>query len=465
MKNQEQFNRFLSRHPHSHKFFFERPHISRRDLFQWLGAGVTGAALANPARATEVVSTAGVQPINKAENVIFILCSGAMSHVDTFDFKMTPDTPAGLVKAEVINGLAWPSGLMPKLGQSLGDLAIVRSVRSWALQHNLAQTWAQIGRNPTAALGDIAPNTGSIVAIEKQKERLASHVFPIFLGLNAGDMIGSGYLSSQYAPLKIAPSTAGLPDTNNADGQTRFENKYALMKALDAPLRAPSVDNVAFSDFGAFYESGKAMMFNPAVNDAFRFTAEESALYGSTGFGNACLIAQKVLRAGGGTRYIQIHFGGWDHHQDIYDTTANNRLPALTKQLDDGLSRMLADLKASGVLDKTLIVMMSEFGRTVGPITSQDGRDHFLQQFAVFAGAGIKGGRALGSTNADGSATATHAWTQDRDVRPEDIEATIYSALGIDWTTIRYDDPFGRGFEYVPFAKDGLYAPLHELWA
>lgn len=462
--NSKQFDRFLARHPHSHGFFFERPHISRRDLFHWLGAGVGGAVLATPARATEVLSTASAQPISKAQNVIFILCSGAMSHVDTFDFKMTSDTPADLMQPTTIGGLAWPAGLMPKLGQSLGDLAIVRSVRSWALQHNLAQTWAQIGRNPTAALGDIAPNTGSIVAIEKQKERLPSHVFPIFLGLNAGEMIGSGYLSSQYAPLKISPSTAGLPDTNNSDGQARFENKYALLQTLEGPLRSPTQSNTAFTDLSAFYESGRAMMFNPSVNEAFRFTAEEAALYGGTGFGNACLLAHKVLRANGGTRYIQINFGGWDHHQDIYSDAAG-RLPAQAKQLDDGVSRLLADLKSSGLLANTLLVLMSEFGRTPGPITAQAGRDHYLQQFAVFAGAGIKGGRALGATNDDGSATAAYAWTQDRDVRPEDIEATIYSAMGIDWTTVRYDDPFGRGFEYVPFAKEGIYTPLHELWA
>ncbi|MCC7235374.1 MAG: DUF1501 domain-containing protein [Bryobacterales bacterium] len=463
--NSRQLNQFLARRPQTHRFFFERPHISRREIFQWLGAGVTGAALVNPGRAMEVISTGGGQPISKAENVIFILCSGAMSHVDTFDFKATSDSPLDLMKPDTINGIAWPAGLMPKLGASLGDLAIVRSVRSWNLQHRLAQVWAQIGRNPAAALGDIAPNTGSIVAIEKQKERLPSHIFPIFLGLNAGDMVGPGYLSSVYAPMKIAPATSGLPDTSNSDGQERFESKYALMKSLDAPLRATSPTNTAFSDYGAFYEAGKAMMFNPAVNDAFRFTADESALYGSSGFGNACLLAHKVLRANGGTRYIQIQFGGWDHHQDIYSTTATDRLPALTRQLDNGLSRLIADLKGSGLLDKTFVVLMSEFGRTVGPITAQDGRDHFLQQFAMFAGAGIHAGRTLGSTNADGSATATYAWNQERDVRPEDIEATIYSAMGIDWTTIRYDDPFGRGFEYVPSAREGVYTPLHELWA
>ena len=71
----------------------------------------------------------------------------------------------------------------------------------------------------------------------------------------------------------------------------------------------------------------------------------------------------------------------------------------------------------------------------------------------------------MGSTDATGSATATYAWSENRDVKPEDTEATIYSAMGIDWTTTRYDDPFGRGFEYVQDAGKGTYRPLHELWA
>ena len=84
----------------------------------------------------------------------------------------------------------------------------------------------------------------------------------------------------------------------------------------------------------------------------------------------------------------------------------------------------------------------------------------------AFAGAGISGGRTIGTTVADGSATDDPGWSRGRDVKPEDIEATIYSALGINWTNVRYDDPFGRGFEYVPFANsDDLYGPINELWA
>ena len=112
----------------------------------------------------------------------------------------------------------------------------------------------------------------------------------------------------------------------------------------------------------------------------------------------------------------------------------------------------------------TLVVMTGEFGRTVGPLSDSDGRDHWKQQSTVFAGAGIKGGRALGATDGEGADTVDYGWPEERYVRPEDVEATIYSAMGIDWTTVRYDDPFGRGFEYVPFGAEGLYKPIDALW-
>jgi uncharacterized protein (DUF1501 family) len=111
---------------------------------------------------------------------------------------------------------------------------------------------------------------------------------------------------------------------------------------------------------------------------------------------------------------------------------------------------------------------VGEFGRTP-QITAALGRDHYVIQSALFAGAGVKGGKVLGSTLPDGSDVVDYGWNGSggsgpRYVRPEDVEATIYSALGIDWTTIRNDDPYHRGFEYVPFASKGTYGPINELW-
>lgn len=461
MKGQEKFNRFIERFPHDHTFFFNRPHWTRRNFFQWMGGGVVGSYLAKDL-AAQVVTQNPVTPANKAKNCIFILLAGAPSHTDTFDLKVISGTTPSSFNPAKIGDILWPAGLMPKLADHVNEMAIVRSVRTWALQHTLGQTWLQVGRNPAGVLGAIAPNIGSIVAIEKAKERKKSDSFPTFLALNSGNAIGSGYLAASYAPIKFDPAASGFPDTKNPDGETRFNQKWDLLHKLDGKLRTASPYGKALQDYDEFYDAGKAMMFNPVVDAAFRFDATESARYGTSGFGNACLVANKVLAANAGTRYVQITFGSWDHHQNIYGA---NNLPRMATQFDAGLSTLLADMKKNGTLDETLVVVMGEFGRTVGALTGQGGRDHFLQQFVMFAGGGVKGGRAIGTTDDTGSATVDPGWSGNRDVKPEDVEATIYSALGINWTTVRYDDPFKRGFEYVPKVNnDDAYAPISEIW-
>jgi uncharacterized protein (DUF1501 family) len=306
---------------------------------------------------------------------------------------------------------------------------------------------------------------GCVAALELEKQRKPGQVFPSFLALNASTAPGSGYLSASYAPFKATPVATGLPNTVNSEGQTRANQMYDRLRALDSPLRVDSPLGKEVSDYDAFYQSARSMMYNAAVDTAFKFSTADSARYGNSGFGNACLVAKQVLAANQGTRFIQINFGNWDMHNDIYETAPGQNLPTLGKQLDDGLSTLMDDLKRAGVFNDTLIVISGEFGRTPGRLTSSAGRDHFLQQFCVFAGGGTKGGKIIGKTDGTGAATVENGWSRDRDIHPEDVEATIYSALGINWTTVRYDDPFGRGFEYVPYALDDLYGPIHELWS
>ncbi|MBZ2178941.1 MAG: DUF1501 domain-containing protein [Acidobacteria bacterium] len=447
---------------HSHIPFFRRPFASRREFFRLLGAGVTGSFLAGNSQA-QLVRNLDVKTRNTAKNVIFILLTGAPSHVDTFDLKFLDGiSPAGF-QPETIKGIRFNTGVFPKIAAQLDDIAILRSVRAWAAQHSLSQTWVQIGRSPAAVLGDVAPNIGSIVALEKRAERTPGQLFPTFLALNADGAVGSGYLPAQYEPFKTAPSTTGLANTTHPDGASRFTAKYDLLESLDAPLRAKSPLSPVMEDYGAFYQSARGLMYNPTVDQAFKYTAADSARYGNTGFGNALLTAKQVLAANSGTRYIQITLGGWDMHSGIYAPNGNSMF-TLGRTLDNGYGALIADLKAAGLLNETLVVMMGEFGRTVGALNNQAGRDHYTQQFAVFAGGGVKGGRAIGETDAQGARTTEFGWSEQRDIRVEDIEATIYSALGINWTNVRYDDPFGRGFEYVPYASEGLYKPVEELW-
>ncbi|HEY2013273.1 MAG TPA: DUF1501 domain-containing protein [Bryobacteraceae bacterium] len=461
---QEKINEAFRKHGWDHKTFFNRPHWTRRRFFEVLGAGVSGAFLAQRYAKAADVTSSGAATKNTAKNVIFILLAGAPSHTDTFDLKMVSGVTPTTFAPTTINGALWPTGLLPKLGQAFTDskFAIVRSMQSHALVHSLAQTWTQIGRNPAAALGNIAPNIGSVVAIEKDKERTPGQIFPAFLALNSGGGVGSGYLPAVYAPFKVQPAAAGIANTTNPDGQATFNNRWKLMHSLDDSLRVDSPNGTPLDDYNDFYSAASGMMYNPVVNQAFGFAAADSVRFGSTGLGNACLVASQVLKANQGTRFIQITSNdGWDMHQNIY---AANGLPAKGKILDDAVSQLLRDLDTNGLLASTLVVMAGEFGRTVGPLSAAAGRDHWPQQFAMFAGGGIKGGTIIGSTNATGSTTVDPGWSQNRFVYPEDIEATIYSAVGIDWTTVRHDDPLGRGFEYVPTTGPVQFDPVHELW-
>ncbi len=408
----------------------------------------------------------------KAKNGTFTHRRGAPTHTDTFDLKFISGVTPAAFNPTNINGIQWPVGLLPKLAVQLPNIAIVRSMRAWALVHTLAQTWTQIGRNPAAVLGDVAPNIGSVVALEKDKERTPGQVFPTFIALNSGNGVGNGYFSASYAPFRIGEpnngnaNAAGLANTTNPDGQARNELRYGQLHAMDDILRVSSPYGKSMNDMNNFYSAAHGLQYNAAVNAAFGYTAADSLRYGGTSFGNACLVAKQVLGSNQGTRFVQITLGGWDMHSQIY--TGTNLNPAVPNNLgatlDNGVAALLADLEASGQLNDTLVVMVGEFGRTVGALSGAGGRDHFLQQFVFFAGGGVRGGRAIGSTNSTGSASLDYGWSQQRDVKPEDVEATIYSALGIDWTTVRHDDPLGRGFEYVPFSGQGIYAPINELW-
>ncbi|HYL38711.1 MAG TPA: DUF1501 domain-containing protein [Bryobacteraceae bacterium] len=462
------FNRMDQDFAPSRKPFFNRPHWTRRQFFQIAGTGLTGSYLVQRyARAAEVMPS-GVTTQNTAQNVIFILLAGAPSHVDTFDLKFQSGVTPDAFAPATINGIAFPTGLLPGLAQQLqnNNFSIVRSMRSHALVHSLAQTWTQIGRNPAAALGNIAPNIGSVVAIEKDSQRLPGQVFPTFLALNSPSGVGQGYFSAQFAPFRVIPSTNGLPDTilpgdtTGAPGGL-FDTRWSLLHQLDDPLRVNSPYGQPLNDYNNFYLSARDLMYNPVVNQAFKFASADHTRYGATSFGDACLIAKQVLAANQGTRFIQITVGGWDMHQNIYTP---NQLPGLGKQLDTAVSQLISDLQSAGLFNETLVFMAGEFGRTVGQLTPAKGRDHYPQQFAFFAGGGIKGGQAIGQTNSDGSDTVDFGWSQQRYVYPEDIEATIYSALGIDWTTVRQDDPLHRGFAYVPDTDPVQYAPINELW-
>lgn len=436
--------------------FWRGRHLSRRAFFRSASAAVGGYFLLPSALSERALAAAPT--LNTAKNCIFILLAGAPSHVDTFDLKVGAWTPAYFNPTRY-DGVLFPQGLMPKIAEQMDSIAMVRSVRAWATAHDVAQSWSQLVRNPANALSKLAPHIGSVVSYELGDK---TQILPPFFSMNVGTGLGQGYLPPYNAPTYITPGGGGLAGSTHPDGEAVFNRRYTLALDLDSDLRANAPYGDTTDEMVTFNEAARKLMYNPQVSSIFTFDATQRTAYGNTAFGNACITARNLLRAKMGTRFVQITLGGWDNHINIYQANAN--LQSATRTLDNGLGPLMADLKQDGLLNDTLIVVMGEFGRTVGALNVQAGRDHHPQQTVMMGGGGIRGKRAIGITDENGNAVVEPGWSLNREIRAEDIGATIYSALGIDWTQIKRDYPLGRGFEYIPGASTGDYAPIRELW-
>lgn len=470
MNQRQRFRSVTARWQPVHHGFYERPHINRRHFFHSLATGVGGFFLADGvgSSATNPTTEGSVQPKGTAKNVILIFLRGGPSHVDLFDFKNIPNVTPRDFKPEQFDGTVLPTGLLGKTSEILDKIAIIRSGMAWARAHPLAQIWMQIGRDPTTVQGRMAPNVGSIVALETESERLPGQAFPAFIALQPGKLRRSGLLPNRFSPFEMTPSPQGLDSARHPAGREEFERRWALLKSLDSNLGGPNSPLGDVADSRGFaYDVARELTLSPSVTRAFQFTEQDSERYGGTAAGNAYLLAKNILEQEQGTRFIHVEHGGWDQHSTIYATgelyqTARN-------EFDPAFSALITDLDASGKLDETLVVVCGEFGRTPGPLSEKrNGRDHYLQMFYVVAGGGVQGGKVIGATNDNtsrpGAFTTEPGWSRDREIRPEDIEATIYSALGIDWTTVRYD-ALDRPFRYVPLSDDDIYAPVDELWS
>jgi len=447
--------------------------FSRRNFMKIAGTGLVASWFADvldPKLLYARTIAPNVALRSTAKSCIFIFLPGAPSQIDTWDLKEGAWTPTDFAPTSYLGGnLRFPQGLMPNIANHLDQLAIVRSGLAWAAVHSLGQTWAQIARSPTGATGAIAPHVGAVVALESQAKRTPSDVLPGFVALNSGTIPTSGYLAAKYAPFGVQTAQTGLPTISHPDGTARFTDRWSLMHSLDQNRSNGSLGKTSL-DMNDFYDQAKALMDAPGINNLFSFTTDEHTRYGSSTFGDSLIVARNLVNGRRGTRFVQATFGGWDHHSGIYAKTGSSLYTQMTA-FDPAFGALLTDLKSmpgqdagKTLLDETLIVVVAEFGRTVGALNNQAGRDHFLRISYTFAGGGIRGGRVLGATNAAGDAVTDYGWSGNRDVRPEDVTSTIYSALGIDYTTVRHDDPLNRGFEYVPFAKDGAYGPIEDLW-
>jgi uncharacterized protein (DUF1501 family) len=219
------------------------------------------------------------------------------------------------------------------------------------------------------------------------------------------------------------------------------------------PQAGASGNDRFFQDFDAFYRGARTMMESPEIPKVLTVNEEERKRYGSSQLGDACVLARNLVRAEAGTHFIMISQPGWDLHANIYDQAGQYKL---ARELDPALASLLTDLEnikakdGRTLLEKTFICCMGEFGRTPGEPTVNKGRDHHRDAFAgIFAGAGVQGGRVIGATDELGQKIVDPGWHKKRPIYIEDVAATVYSSMGIDWTKKITTTPSGRAFEYI----------------
>jgi uncharacterized protein (DUF1501 family) len=222
----------------------------------------------------------------------------------------------------------------------------------------------------------------------------------------------------------------------------------------------------SMGDHAAFYTAARRMVYEPAIANVFRFSAEDNTRYGNTNLGRATIVARNAIQARNGTVFIALNHFGWDTHADMFNRAAPLNMYTLTRELDTSIGTLVEDLKATGDFDQTLIVMLGEFGRTPGPLNSRGGRDHHRDAMsAVMLGGGVRGGKVIGATDDNGATIVDPGWSRQRPIYMEDIASTVYTALGINWTKSIKETPSGRKLEYVPYAEDDAYGPVEEVFA
>jgi hypothetical protein len=461
---------------------FEHPVFTRRTAIQAGTVGLLGLGMNHLAalRSSLASSDPGRSP--KARCVIYIFLSGGLSQIDSFDPK--PDAPAD-IRGEFGTIATRTAGVricehLPRLAQRSHLWSMVRSLTHPSNDHSAGHAIMLSGRstlptgfNPAAPRPDDWPSIAAVAgALTRPRnnlppaavlpERLIHNTGRIIPGQFAGIM-GHGRepwflecspfdpraygaypeyeFDHQQRPIPAAKKKAfQAPNLSLPEGldASRLDRRVHLLKSLDDQRR--ELD--AFAETGSldrYRQTAVSLLMSPRVRQAFDVTRAEPRTqdrYGRNSFGWSLLMARRLIEAG--VNMVQVNLGNnetWDTHGNMFPHLKDKLFPPT----DRALSALLDDLSDSGLLDSTLIVMAGEFGRTpkisgLPQFYKLPGRDHWGKvQTVFFAGGGVQGGRAVGSSDRIGGHPASEPHT------PENMAATIYHALGIPAATMWRD--------------------------
>ncbi|HEX6960343.1 MAG TPA: DUF1501 domain-containing protein, partial [Lacipirellula sp.] len=299
---------------------------------------------------------------------------------------------------------------------------VVRSLTHGEAAHERGEHNMLTGYRPNPAL--VFPSMGSVVSHELgPRKKLPPYVC---IPSATSPYAGPGYLSSSYAPFSLGddPARKGFKvrDLSLPGGvdQARFERRVRALEMVNERFaKSTTADNVGA--MSTFYERAFDLIGSPEAREAFNIDAEKPEMrdrYGRNQAGQRMLCARRLVEAG--VRFVTLTYGGWDHHVRIFPGV-KNLLPAF----DQAFAALVSDLDERGILDKTLVMVSTEFGRTP-KVNGTAGRDHWSKVFSVvLAGGGMKRGAIVGSSG------ATASEPEEAPVSPEDLAMTVYHQLGI----------------------------------
>jgi Protein of unknown function (DUF1501) len=428
-------------------------HVNRRNFLR-VGT-IGGLSLAQTLRWQQ---SCAAESARRDVNCIFIFIVGGMPHHDMWDLK--PDAPSEIRGDFSPIATAAPgmqlSELLPLTARAADKLTILRSLTHGDSDHGRGFHIMMTGKKPGA--GDFNGNQnnnhhpcfGSMVAkLGTLGDALPPYIsVPNFLNSGGPSFLGPSYgpfvIEADPAEPEFAVRDVTLPHEIGAGRNARRQSALRAINRFEDQVERQSKNVVSLD---AFYERAYRLMTSAAAKQAFDIAREPEAMrldYGMTSLGQCCLLARRLVEAG--CRFVSIENGHWDTHRKNSWSLKELLVPSF----DRALPALLNDLSQRGLLDSTLVVVTTEFGRTPR-INQLAGRDHWPNAFSiVMAGAGIKPGHVVGATDKQGG------YVSERPITPEDMGATILHVLGINPETI-LQTPLGRP---VPLVEGGK--PVYE---
>lgn len=358
-----------------------------------------------------------------ADHVIYLYLAGGLSHLESFDPK--PDASAhargqaGAIATKV-DGIQL-GALLKKTASQADKIALIRSMSSTQGAHEQGNYFAHTAYPQRSGLTH--PGVGAWVSKLDPPDRAHPNL-PSNINIHTGNRHpGAGFFGPQQAPLPIGNAVDGLTHAKRAHNVTEaaFTRQLALRATLDQGFNekfakagsSPNAYNQMFEDAVSLMRSNDLTAF-----DLSQESKATKALYGNSRFGQGALLARRLVQHG--VRFVEVEYGGFDWHRDNFDQ-AERQLPVF----DQVYAALLHDLAQQGLLERTLVVVATEFGRTP-EINSNRGRDHHPQAYSyALAGGGVRGGQLIGATDRDGSKVV------GQKTSPTDINATIGKALGL----------------------------------